>query len=146
MRAIMADNDIQGHMNVIMRLLLSDAWRDIWVSLNLSVRTFADLSLETNVSDADLWHACQKDEVVLITGNRNKESADSLEATIESHNTPSSLPVLTLSDPDRVVQSREYANLLSSRCCSISSECQTFAAPADCGCRKMKTHVASPYG
>lgn len=88
MRAIMADNDIQGHMNVLMQLLLSEAWRDIWISLNLSVRTFADLSLATDVSDADLWHACQKDQVVLITGNRNKESADSLEATIQAHNTP----------------------------------------------------------
>jgi hypothetical protein len=97
-------------MNVLMQLLLSDAWRDIWVNLNLSVRTFADLSLDADVPDADLWHVCQKEEVVLITGNRNKESDDSLEATINAHNTPASLPVLTLSDPDQFVQSRAYAN------------------------------------
>ena len=43
MRAIMADNDIQGHMNVLVLLLHGDEWRDIWFSLNLAVRTFADL-------------------------------------------------------------------------------------------------------
>ena len=35
MRGIMADNDIQGQMTVIVNLLLSDAWHDIWKSLNL---------------------------------------------------------------------------------------------------------------
>ncbi len=110
MRAIMADNDILGQMNVLMHLPLSDAWRDIWTSLNLSVRTFKDLTLDADVPDAELWHVCQKEQVVLITGNRNKESADSLEATIEAYNTPASLPVLTLSDANQVVQSRAYAN------------------------------------
>lgn len=110
MRSIMADNDIHGQMNVLVHLLLSDAWRDIWTSLNLSVRTFKDLGLDVDVPDAELWHVCQKEQVVLITGNRNKNSADSLEATIQAHSTATSLPVLTLSDTDRVMDSRECAN------------------------------------
>jgi len=110
MRAIMADNDIQGHMNALMHLLTSDAWRDLWVGLNLTVRTFAEISLTADVSDAALWHRCQQEQIVLITGNRNKESSDSLEATIQNFNTPTSLPVLTLADPNQVLANRDYAN------------------------------------
>jgi hypothetical protein len=110
MRAIMADNDIQGQMNALAQVLFSDAWRDFWVSLNLEVRTFADLFLETNVHDAALWHVCQKEQIVLITGNRNKESPDSPEATILAWNTPTSLPVFTVADPKQILSSRDYAN------------------------------------
>jgi hypothetical protein len=46
----------------------------------------------------------------LITGNRNKDGPDSLETTIQAHNTAAALPVFTLSDPNRVIQSREYAH------------------------------------
>src|SRR5262245_22413036 len=110
MRAIMADNDIQGHMQLLAQLLVSDAWRDFWVSLNLSVTTFADLSVEPNIADAALWHLCQQEQIILITGNRNKDGPDSLEATIQAFNTPTSLPVLTIADPNHIPLSRVYAN------------------------------------
>ncbi len=110
MRAIMADNDIQGHMSILTRLLQGEPWGEFWLHLNLPIRTFAELSLDTSVADAVLWQICQKEQIVLVTGNRNKESPDSLEATIRAYNTPASLPVLTLSDANQVVQSRAYAN------------------------------------
>lgn len=108
MRAIMADNDLVGHVGEIVRVLLSDEWREIWLSLKLEVRTFADLSLGKDASDATVWNACQKEQVILITGNRNKKRADSLQATIEAQNTSDSLPVFTVSDPTRLVHSGEY--------------------------------------
>ena len=46
MRAIMADNDIHGQMSVLVRGLHSEGWRELWLGLNLTVRTFADLSLD----------------------------------------------------------------------------------------------------
>ncbi len=86
MLAIMADNDVGGHLAVLLRILHGETWRDLWLELNLPVWTFADLSLEPNVVDASLWHACQKEKVVLITGNRNKRNSESLQATIQVHN------------------------------------------------------------
>jgi hypothetical protein len=109
-RAIMADNDVKGHVNVLVRSLRSDEWRELWLSLNLMLFTFADLSLSSDASDAELWHACQEEQVVLITGNRNDDGPDSLQATIKSCNTPTSLPVFTLSEPRRVLRSGEYAS------------------------------------
>ena len=72
--------------------------------------SFADLSLLKDASDAAVWHACQRAQVILITGNRNNDGPDSLEATIQAHNTPLSLPVLTISDPNRAAISWQYAD------------------------------------
>ena len=61
------------------------------------------------MSDRDLWQLCQQREIVLLTANRNDEGPDSLEATIRTLNVPSSLPVLTIADPELVLASRDYA-------------------------------------
>jgi len=110
MQGFIADNDILGQMKILIRLLLSDSWSDLWLGLNLPIRTFNDLDLEPDASDAVLWHACQTKQIVLITGNRNKEGPESLETTIQKFNSPNSLPVLTLADPKLVSQSSAYAD------------------------------------
>ena len=73
------------------------------------IASFDDLGLSSDASDADLWQACQTHEVVLVTANRNKDGTDSLEATISQRNQASSLPVLTDSDADQILTSRDYA-------------------------------------
>jgi len=45
----------------------------------------------------------------LLTANRHDEGPDSLETTIRTLNVPSSLPVLTIADPELVLASRDYA-------------------------------------
>ena len=40
--------------------------------------------------------------MLLLTANRNQDDADSLEQTITEENTPDSLPVLTISDQQRL--------------------------------------------
>jgi hypothetical protein len=75
-------------MRELLGRLESAYWRDLWLSLNLSVHTFQDLGLPRDVSDAVVWHTCQQQEVVLVTGNRNRDGPDSLEATIQKENTP----------------------------------------------------------
>ena len=109
MRAIMADNDIRGQFTILMVHLRSDEWREIWNSLNLSVLSFADLGLDDDVSDSVLWRSCQAQQIILLTGNRNEDGPDSLEATIRQFNTPISLPVFTLALPRKVVSSQAYA-------------------------------------
>lgn len=106
----MADYDILGQMSLILRLLESEGWRDLWLATNLSVRTFANLGLSPEATDDIILHACQKEQVVLMTGNRKNEGPTSLEATIQAFNLPTSLPVLTLSDRDRVLKDRPYAH------------------------------------
>jgi hypothetical protein len=48
-------------------------------------------------------------DIVLITGNRNAQGADSLEMTIRHHVESHHLPVFTISDPGRLMRDRYYA-------------------------------------
>ena len=115
MRAILADNNIRGHVRALSLILEGEDWREVWASLGLSVLYLHDVGLVPTVSDAILWHTCQQQQIVLLTTNRNALGPDSLEVTLRTHNKPDSLPVLTLADPDRVLHSRAYAERVVER-------------------------------
>jgi len=105
----MADHDIEGQMQVILRLLTSAEWHTLWTELAVRVESFASLGVPVDALDAALWRLCQTQQIVLITGNRNQEGPESLETVIQAANTPSSLPVLTVGDPQRILSSSAYA-------------------------------------
>jgi hypothetical protein len=92
-----------------MEVLHATEWLEFWNHLALVLVTFEALGLDEDTSDREVWRTCQQERLVLITANRNNDGPDSLEATILSENTDSSLPVLTLADADRVFQSSHYA-------------------------------------
>jgi uncharacterized protein (DUF433 family) len=48
MPAIMADHDSEGHVQVLLRVLTSAAWIDIWHELAIDVKSFASLRLSTH--------------------------------------------------------------------------------------------------
>lgn len=109
MAGIMADHNIEGHFVVLLRIWTSNAWASLWESLELEVESFDRLGISYEASDRDLWQVCQQRDIVLLTANRNDEGPDSLESTIRDLNTPSSLPVLTIADPELVFASQDYA-------------------------------------
>jgi hypothetical protein len=114
-KAILADVHLQGHLQALLARLESKDWREFWAELNLTVCTFGDLGLVQETSDAALWHLCQRQQIILLTANRNTDGPDSLEVTLRTHNTPSSLPVFTIGDAERVLHSRDYADRVVER-------------------------------
>lgn len=115
MAGILADNNTEGQVAYLLHRLESAQWQEIWLSLNLPVVRFVDLGLARNITDAMLWQVCQQRQILLITRNRNAAGPDSLEATIRTHNTPSSLPVFTLANADRIDRDRAYAERIVER-------------------------------
>ena len=115
MPAIMADHDIEGQMQALLRLLMSREWRALWTELAMSVESFTSLGLSPSTSDATLWQLCQAREIILLTGNRNHDGPESLEAVLEVATTPRSFPVLTISEPRRVLNSSAYARRVVER-------------------------------
>jgi hypothetical protein len=115
MPSVMADHDVEGQVRILLRILMSDDWLEFWLELGYQIVSFASLGIATNIADIDLWRLCQERDIVLITGNRNKEGPESLEATIEQLATPESLPVLTIGEPNRIFSSREYAHRAAER-------------------------------
>ena len=99
MRGILADINVGKQRRAILAIWATDTWRDLWNALALSVASFPSLGLSYDASDALIWETCQREGLVLITGNRNKRGPDSLEAVIQHENrrkacrsSPSAIP------------------------------------------------------
>jgi hypothetical protein len=107
---LLADVNIQGHIEFLVKRMQAEPWLGFWNYLELSCLSFADLGLTPRDSDAVIWHRCQERRAFLLTNNRNDDGPDSLENTISTCNTPQSLPVFTIGDAERLKNEREYAD------------------------------------
>jgi hypothetical protein len=115
MRGILADINVGKQRRAILAIWSSDTWRDLWNGLGLSVVAFPALGLSYDSPDAQIWRTCQREGLVLVTGNRNKRGTDSLEAVIQAENQPDSLPVVTIGDPRRMLYDRLYTEKVAER-------------------------------
>ncbi len=113
MPGILADANIEGYFQIILRLLQQDYRQEFWESLAFSIPTFEELGLSPDASDWDIWQVCQREGLLLITANRSQKEADSLESAIRLLNKSNSLPVITLSNPKRIRKNRAYAELVA---------------------------------
>lgn len=105
MRGIVADVNVEGHVARLVELLRTGEWAEYWPLMNVELVTFTDIGLESNDPDRDVWRACQRESLVLITANRNDDGPDSLAAESDA----TSLPVLTISNALLFLSSAEYA-------------------------------------
>ena len=115
MRGILADINVEGILPHLGGIWRSATWREIWFGLGIAIESFESLGLPPNSSDAVIWRTCQREQLVLITENRNADSPDSLEMVIRAENQPDSLPVVTLARPQRITRDRLYAETVAER-------------------------------
>ena len=115
MQKIMADHNVEGHLQVLITIWSSPDWDDLWTGLSCEIESFERLAIATDVADTELWEVCQQNEIVLVTGNRNADGEESLEVAITHFGTPASLPVLTIADPDRLMRDRDYAERVAAQ-------------------------------
>lgn len=108
-KAVLADVNIEGHVDLVMALVRGTVWGEFWLALGLDYLHFDDVGLASNDLDSTIWHTCQGAGYVLVTNNRNEDDAESLQATIRAHSTPDSLPVLPIADAEKLRVSRDYA-------------------------------------
>ncbi len=116
---LLADNDVRGHLEVLSRHLEGNEWCELWHSLGTRITTFEELGLKPNTPDAELWKTCQAEQLILITGNRKDEGPESLEGALRASGSGSSLPVVTIGEPARVLRSRTYAERAAVRLMEI---------------------------
>jgi len=126
MLGMMGDHDIEGQFAQILRFFLSPTWEELWDDMGLSVVTFASLGLSVNSSDVLVWHTCQEKQVILVTGNRNHESPDSLESAIRRYNRADSLPVFTIGNLRAFSLKRSYAERAAEKLLEYLSEIDRF--------------------
>ena len=115
MKGILADHNADGHVEVLLRTLLSDDWLEMWNELGVPVLTFAELGLSSAVDDVTLWRTCQREQVVLITNNRNAAGPGSLQHVLDTETTSGCLPVFTLANAEGIRTDKDYAHRTAAR-------------------------------
>jgi hypothetical protein len=101
---ILADHNFEGQAALLLAAIATEGWLDL---VPLQLRTFADEGLPIGSRDRVIWRYAQAHGMVLLTDNRNMKGADSLEQTFREEGTPTSLPVLTVGNAQRLTE-RDY--------------------------------------
>jgi predicted nuclease of predicted toxin-antitoxin system len=96
------DYNLTGDAVLFWGTLSAEGWLDL---LPIRFFTFQEVELPMDSSDRAVWDFAQTNQMILITANRNMKGDDSLEQTMRKHNTPTSLPILTIGNPDRFDES-----------------------------------------
>ena len=104
MITVLVDHNLEGQALLLWGLLSAEGWLDL---LPLQLRTLAEVGLPTNSNDRIVWRFAQAHGMLLLTDNRSRKGADSLEETLREEATSSSLPVLTVGTAGRLVEA-EY--------------------------------------
>src|SRR4051794_31449857 len=111
---ILPDNDVIGAVAILRQILESSEWDEFSSALALTFLTFEDLGLPRDAPDRAVWLACQSVVGVLLTANRSG-GEHSLERTIDELWDATSLPVITLADPKRILKEGAYATMAAVR-------------------------------
>lgn len=110
MKGLLADVNIEGYVDYLVTLIQAEPWFLFWQHLGIGYYHFAHFGLESTAPDSEVWELCQREQLVLITNNRNKDDENSLESTIRTRGTSTSLPVFTIASIPHLHVSRVYAN------------------------------------
>jgi predicted nuclease of predicted toxin-antitoxin system len=96
------DYNLTGDAVLFWGTLSAEGWLDL---LPIRFFNFKEVGLPMDSSDRTVWQFAQANQMILITANRNMKGDDSLEQTMRDENTPTSLPILTIGNPDRFDES-----------------------------------------
>jgi hypothetical protein len=99
------DHNLKGHALVFFGAIASQGWLDI---VPIRFVTFDEMNLSTDSDDRVVWRLAQENQMILLTANRSMKGKDSLEQVMREESTSESLPVITVSNADRLLNDSEY--------------------------------------
>ncbi|MBC6476097.1 MAG: ACP S-malonyltransferase [Hormoscilla sp. GM102CHS1] len=99
------DHNIEKHAGMMYGLIVKQGWLN-WKKIKFS--TFAEMKLPIESNDRIVWRFAQSNQMILLTANRSSKEEDSLEQVLREENTPTSLPVLTIGNSDRLLYEASY--------------------------------------
>jgi SMC interacting uncharacterized protein involved in chromosome segregation len=107
---ILSDNDVRGAVRALRRAIEHE-WTDAVVALDLRFMELEDLGLREDSTDNEVYTKCLEVEAILVTADRTaRDGRESLENVIGRLGRDDSYPVITIGDPERLVQDRDYGS------------------------------------
>ena len=101
----LVDHNLRGHSVVLAGSLAASGWLDL-VSIRFVM--FEEAGLADTSDDRVVWQYAQNNQMILITANRSMKGEDSLEQVMREENTPTSLPIVTIANIDRLMAEPDY--------------------------------------
>ncbi|MEM9766949.1 MAG: ACP S-malonyltransferase [Cyanobacteria bacterium P01_D01_bin.71] len=101
----LVDHNLKGHALVFFGTIASQGWLDV---APIQFVTFDQVNLSINSDDRVVWRLAQANQMILLTANRSMKGKDSLEQVMREENTSESLPIITVSNADRLLNDSEY--------------------------------------
>jgi hypothetical protein len=112
---LLIDHNMTGYARLLWTSLVGSGWLEL---IAVRMVTLEAVGLSIRSDDRTIWRFAQRNHMILLTDNRRQSDIDSLGETIEQENTPTSLPVLTVGNRQRL-QSRPYREACISRLVEI---------------------------
>jgi hypothetical protein len=110
------DHNLRGHAVLLSGSIFSGGWLD-WVAIRFI--TFDEMKLPSNSDDRVVWQLAQSNQMILLTANRSMKGENSLEQVMREEITPTSLPVMTIGNADRLLNDPEYRERCATRLVEI---------------------------
>lgn len=108
----LVDHNLAGHALLLSGSLNNQGWTDL---LPMRFMLLEEMGLPVTSSDRVVWRCAQANRMILLTANRRMKGKDSLEQVLREENLPTSLPVVTIGDADRVLTDPDYRDLCANR-------------------------------
>lgn len=109
------DYNLRGQAVLLWGTIATERWLDI---VPIRFVGFEEVGLLENSSDRLVWQVAQNNQMIILTANRNMKGDDSLEQAIREDNTMTSLPVVTISNKERLDE-QNYRERCASRLVEI---------------------------
>lgn len=101
----LVDHNLRGHSVVLAGSLAANGWLEL---VPIRFVLFEEVDLAFISSDRVVWQYAQNNQMILITANRSMKGKDSLEQVMREENKPTSLPVVTIGNIDRLMVEPNY--------------------------------------
>ncbi len=101
----LVDHNLRGHSVVLAGSLAASGWLEL---ISIRFVLFEKVGLPVTSDDRVVWQYAQDNQMILITANRSMKGKDSLEQVMREENTPTSLPVVTIGNINRLMAEPDY--------------------------------------
>jgi predicted nuclease of predicted toxin-antitoxin system len=101
----LVDHNLRGHSVVLAGSLMASGWLDL---ISIRFVLFEQVGLADTSDDRIVWRYAQANQMILLTANRSMKGENSLEQVMREENTPTSLPVITIGNIDRLLVEPGY--------------------------------------
>ncbi|WP_341528794.1 DUF5615 family PIN-like protein [Nostoc sp. UHCC 0302] len=119
----LVDHNLRGHSVVLAGSLAASGWLDL---ISIRFILFEEVGLAVTSDDRVVWQYAQANQMILITANRSMKGKDSLEQVMRQENTPTSLPVVTIGNIDRLLTEPDYRERCVNRLVDIVVDIEDY--------------------